>query len=313
MDNNSNNPHVGKLVDHTEYKSILQQPPTGEVTAPIAGDPMTVNTGDFIFYVLDERGHLELAVGERTRDWMDSSANKHAYRCLPLVIANQMGWDFLCPVDFMVVWDGGPGVENIHIGWKKDDNHELVMHPGISSHFGIGTFTFSLGGIFRTPHGANLWAKGAGNFIKDGAQALEGIIETDWAPFTFTMNWKITRPNFPVEFKKGDPVCRVVPYPRGYIQKFTGIVEKAANHPQMLEEYNNWSANRDRFNKQLKVAETPEAKDGWQKHYMKGRTFPGTSEFKEHETKIQLKPFVKKEIDGYVFTVPEGTELSKPE
>ena len=31
------------------------------------------------------------------------------------------------------------------------------------------------------------------NQPKDAIQPLTAIVETDWAPFTFTMNWKFTR------------------------------------------------------------------------------------------------------------------------
>ena len=35
----------------------------------------------------------------------------HAYQCLPLVIANQWGWQVLCPTDVRVTWDGTPGLD----------------------------------------------------------------------------------------------------------------------------------------------------------------------------------------------------------
>src|SRR5579885_1644744 len=38
------------------------------------------------------------------RAWMDDAG--HAYHCLPLVIANQWGWQILCPTDVRVSWDG---------------------------------------------------------------------------------------------------------------------------------------------------------------------------------------------------------------
>src|SRR3546814_13729675 len=63
----------------------------------------------------------------------------------------------------------------------------------VSTHFGSGIVTFSLGHLFRTSPGVNLWIKGPSNRPKDGASPLEGIIETDWSPYTFTMNWQLTR------------------------------------------------------------------------------------------------------------------------
>ena len=40
------------------------------------------------------------------RAWM--TATPFSYQCLPLVIANQWGWQVLCPTDVQVTWDGSP-------------------------------------------------------------------------------------------------------------------------------------------------------------------------------------------------------------
>ena len=51
-----------------------------------------------------------------------------------------------------------------------------------------------------------MWAMGPPNHIKDGIQPLAGLVETDWLPFPFTMNWLFTRPGT-VRFEKGEPFC----------------------------------------------------------------------------------------------------------
>ncbi len=38
-----------------------------------------------------------------------------------------------------------------------------------------------------------MWVGGPPNHIKDGIQPLTGLVETDWLPFPFTMNWMFTR------------------------------------------------------------------------------------------------------------------------
>ena len=38
------------------------------------------------------------------RHWMDELPQ--SYKCLPLVMANQWGWQILCPTDVVVTWDG---------------------------------------------------------------------------------------------------------------------------------------------------------------------------------------------------------------
>src|SRR5262245_59488229 len=66
------------------------------------------------------------------------------------------------------------------------------------SHFGNGVLTFPVGYLFRTDPGVAVWARGIPNYAKDGIVALDGVIETDWLCFTFTMNWQCTRPGLVV-------------------------------------------------------------------------------------------------------------------
>src|SRR5205807_231232 len=89
----------------------------------------------------------------------------------------------------------------------------------IKSHFGAGVVTFTIPYLFRTPKGVNLWVKGPTNYFKDGAAPLEGVVETDWAVSSFTMNWKLTRPGLPVRFARGEPICMIVPVPRGLAEE----------------------------------------------------------------------------------------------
>ena len=42
-----------------------------------------------------------------TRPWMDRITDNHAYRCLPLNIANSHGWEVLSPCAFTATWSGG--------------------------------------------------------------------------------------------------------------------------------------------------------------------------------------------------------------
>lgn len=67
-----------------------------------------------------------------------------------------------------------------------------------------GIVTFHTGHLFRTPPGWGVWVTGPPNWPKDGIAPLTGLVETDWLPFPFTMNWQMTRPG-EVVFRKGEP------------------------------------------------------------------------------------------------------------
>ena len=47
------------------------------------------------------------------RHWM--SEQPTAYQCLPMVVANQWGWQVLCPTDVRVTWDGSPEPDGLRV------------------------------------------------------------------------------------------------------------------------------------------------------------------------------------------------------
>ena len=122
------------------------------------------------------------------RGCMDRSVQGFAYRCLPLNIANAHGWFLLNPIAFVARWNGGPEVGAVSLYAHAADTQLLA-----SSHFGQGVLTFNVNALVRTDPGYDLMVTGPLNQPKDGIQPLTGVVETDWAPFTFTMNSKFTR------------------------------------------------------------------------------------------------------------------------
>jgi len=134
---------------------------------------------------------LPLRAAPPSRDWMDRIPERHAYRCLPLAIANAHGWEVTCVCDFEAAWDGGPHARNVQLR-ALDGFPNLAQY--VVTHFAFGIITFHLTYLFRTEPGWNLVATGPTNLPKDGIAPLTGVIETDWLPYPFTMNWQMTRP-----------------------------------------------------------------------------------------------------------------------
>jgi len=216
---------------------------------------------------------------------MDQSDRRFAYRCLPLVIANQAGWIIPNPADFSVSWTGGIQIEDLQLEFAGGQVDRRVC-----SHFGHGVLTFAIPYLFRTPVGINLWVKGPANSIKDGIQPLEGIVETDWTAATFTMNWKMTRPDHPVHFHKGEPICMLVPAPRGLAESLDPMRRPLAQNPDLLRAFEHWREARQSFNDAIKQLDGEAVKRGWQRDYMHGHDGSGVP-FSEHQTKLSLKEF----------------------
>ncbi len=238
-----------------------------------------------IAFELHPQDDMPIEPAPSDRAWMDQSANRYAYRCLPLVIANQAGWIIRCPADFSVRWNGGPLITDVKVRLPRGSQEARIF-----SHFGEGVLTFSLPYLFRTPRGINLWVKGPTNWIKDGVQPLEGIVETDWNETTFTMNWKLTRKNHTVRFERGEPICMIVPVPRGLAESLEPIRQPVAANPQLARAYETWRDSRAVFNEGLARNDDLAVKSGWQRDYMLGMNTAGES-FAEHQTRLHLGRF----------------------
>ncbi len=138
------------------------------------------------------------------RHWM--SQEPLAYQCLPMVVANQWGWQVLCPIDVRATWNGSRDRSGLEI--EVDPSHMLT----IKSQFGNGIVTFSPPWLFRTSPGWDLYLKGPSNRWKANCFALDGVIETWWLNYTFTINWKIVEPGT-VFFSKGESLGQLIPVP----------------------------------------------------------------------------------------------------
>lgn len=166
---------------------------------------------------------------------------------------------------------------------------ESHLHP--TSIFGHGVLTFHLNGIFRTEPGWNLFACGSPNNPKDGIYALSGIIETDWAPYTFTMNWKFTRANHWVTFDEGEPFCFVYPVQRGVLNEAKPEVRLLSENPELEADYKAWAADRAKFSDQLKITGSQENDEKWQKRYYRGLDMRGETGVADHQSKLRLPEF----------------------
>jgi LPS sulfotransferase NodH len=229
-----------------------------------------------------------LVKARQDRDWMEATAMRFAYRCLPMVIANQAGWMILNPRKFSLVWTGGPDIGALKIIYLSGKGAKIAV-----SLFGGGVLTFTVGYLFRTPPGYNLHVRGPANCPRDGVSPLEGIVESDWTEATFTMNWKVTRPNHPIVFEEGDPVAMISPVRRGEIERVRPELHNLSEDPALFELHREWAKSRAKHNSDLRDPGSQAHKDGWQRHYFRGVTVR-KEPAQEHQTKLTVADFVDK-------------------
>lgn len=244
--------------------------------------------------------YLEIVPASADREWMDEGTKGWANRCLPLRIANQAGWSILNDADFDVIWGGKNGLESLKI-LPCDKSREPIF---ASSMFGYGILTIGIPFLFRMPPLHNLMVRGPANFFKDGATALEGLVEADWTPYTFTMNWKITRPMRPIRFAAGESLCMLTPIRRGELNQFRGEIRNLESDPDLLAGYTTWHEKRVAREKERMESASQERR-GVQGHYIRGQGYLGEAG-SSHETKLALKPFA--EMEPPIFSKPPASQ-----
>ena len=136
------------------------------------------------------------------RSWMDSTFSKHAYRCAPLVNANQYGWEVILP-ETVSVTKNQQGVVSITSKTSKSIspicgttilNESIAFYPNL---------------IFVTEPGYSIRVSGPPNLFIRGAQAYEAIVPTSWWHESFQFSWRIIEPDIEVTFNKNMPIMFV--------------------------------------------------------------------------------------------------------
>lgn len=205
------------------------------------------------------------------RDWMDRTAGQYAYRCIPMTAANTMGWEYLNPVTCEVRWAGMTAQEDVQV-WLENGHR---WRP--RTHFGSGVVTWELPFLFRTAPGYGLVVCGPANCDKSGIVALDGFIRTDWLPYPFTMNWRLTDANVTVRFEAGEPIARIYPYPLGLLEETVIEIAEFEDDPELVSAFQAWTERRRQNAQNHKQAQAEASLDNasdssgiWNKAYARG-------------------------------------------
>jgi hypothetical protein len=209
-------------------------------------------------------------------------------RCLPMLIANQSGWELRNQCAFSATWMGQEIGPDVVITPDSRDNPELLP----LSHFGHGVLTWNLPLLFRTPPGYNLLVRGPANYPKDGVCALEGIVETDWASASFSMSWKLTRKLMPVRFEVGEPICLIVPQRRGELEEFTPELRRIESDKELQRKHEFFRRSRSAAKQAEQVVRVTAGEQvEWQGDYTQGRHTDGETGTPDHQTRRHLRSF----------------------
>jgi len=164
------------------------------------------------------------------RDWMDETYKKHAYQCMPMSVANVLGWELVLTEDVVVQWGGGYSVPQILSGEKTADGFTQV-YCSI-----VGMVSFAMGWVIRTEENYSTWFSGSPNYVRGDAEALSATVPTFWWPDEVQMNWKINAIDVPVTFKAGEPFCFFNVYDNRVMTDVTVSVGNLWDDKELMEQ-----------------------------------------------------------------------------
>jgi len=214
------------------------------------------------------------------RDWMEATFDKHAYRCLPVTLTNQLGWAISFPEDITFMWDGQISTSGEHI-------KVLAGEKYIQTGRGQATVSFETGLVFRTPENYSLLTYNVPNMFMEGVSPYTTIISSSFFEGPLPVAWKITKAFVPITIKANQPVAAVFPISLTNIQGSTltirdikDLIRVKRDIPLDLDEA-------------VKSAADAAANGGWTDYYRNAIDYMG-NKLGRHEAK-SLKLLVKDE------------------
>lgn len=228
---------------------------------------------------------VDIRPASHHRDWIDQTREQNAKRCLPLTTANSHGWEILAQEGCSAIWNGGADRSDLIV--ETDSGTDVY----VGSHFGEGIVTFRPKCILRTEPGFNIWITGPVNSLKDGIQPLSGLLESDWMPYSFTMNWRVTRQDTMIRFEKGEPICQVFPVPRGIVDDVDPELRSIADDPDLEAQHNGWLASRKALTQRIVDGEALAPGEMRQRLYHRGLHPDGQRTSASHQTRVRPRPF----------------------
>ena len=181
-----------------------------------------------IFVYRDGKNAAEIEQISIKRKWMDKTDNKHAYQCMPVSLANTLGWAISFPEDISFIWDGICDTQDSHIKIIKG-------HRYCSTARANATVSFNTYLTFKTDENITMLAMPVPNDFNENAQCFTTLISTSFYKSMLPIAWRILKPNVEITIPAGNPVAVVMPISLTELQNFEVDVQNAS----MLEKYKN--------------------------------------------------------------------------
>lgn len=154
---------------------------------------------------------FQVKESNQTNCSLKNEENSLFHSCLPFKIANSIGWDIILPFNFSATL-----LDDNSIKVEAEEKYQYLF----SDKIGNGILAMQIPYFIECSKDCFIQVRGPINIYKQNLYPLEAFVESDWFHSYMTMNWKIIEKNKQITFNKDESICRIIPYPKNFIQKF---------------------------------------------------------------------------------------------
>jgi hypothetical protein len=137
------------------------------------------------------------------RDWMDATAENHAYRCFPVTQANVVGWSLSCSQDIEFIWDGVTDATPEHV--------QIFSPEGAYSGRGQSSISLNTGLVFKTDEETSLLTINPVNYFSEYFETMSSMISTSFYGNPLPLSIRAKKANEKVVIKAGTPLATIIP------------------------------------------------------------------------------------------------------
>lgn len=138
------------------------------------------------------------------RDWMESTWEKHAYKCFPVSLANTIGYELSLPIDVTFVWDGINDSTADHV--KVLSGEEFIYNSRANA-----TISFKTGIVIKSDPNISFLHMPVPNLFNDNYQTFTSVISTSFFDQEFPSAIRILKPDKAITIKADEPFATLMP------------------------------------------------------------------------------------------------------
>lgn len=147
------------------------------------------------------------------RDWMDETHNKHAYQCMPISLANTLGWSISFPIDISFIWDGICDTSSDHVKIIKGKKYCSPVR-------GNATVSFNTYLNFKTDIDVTTLIMPVPNLFNENAQCFTTLISTSFYQSELPVAWRVLKPHTEITILANTPVAVFIPLSLSNLENF---------------------------------------------------------------------------------------------